>query len=286
MLQKSLEELAQTEGGKAAIKMRKQNKIAQIVFYILGSLVFVFFMLTFNRYKIVFYITIVIYPALGLGVQAYYARIHKVLSEECDPFKAEELYTYYYLAYAKKKLERRKSPSTKWQYHLYISSSVMFQGDYERAFSILNQIDRRELEMDRSRQNLLVSFHANMRMYYCYKNDEAVLNKMRNYFLQMSEDKNIKRLYRDLMKKEIEMIDLYCSLNRGDFSVYENLSSRPEWTKNSRLHRVGNRWMDAKVHNMQKDRDAAILDCRYVIENGNRLCYVDVAKQMLSSIES
>ena len=285
MLQKSLEELAQTEGGKVAIKIRKQNNIAQVVFYIFGSLVFVFFMFTFNRYKIVFYITMVIYLAMGLGVQAYYARIHKILSEECDPFKAEELYTYYYLAYAKKKLERRKSPSIKWQYHLYISSCVMFQGDYERAFSILNQIDRRALELDRSRQNLLVSFHANMRMYYCYKNDEDVLNNMRNYFLQMSEDKHIKRMYRELMKKEIEMIDLHCSLNRGDFSVYECLSHRPEWTRSSRLHRVGNRFTDAKVHNMQKDREAAILDCQYVIENGNRLCYADAAKQMLSDYQ-
>lgn len=286
MLEKSLEELAQTEGGKAAIKIIKQNKIAQIVVYILMFLVFSFFIFTFDRYKIVFYITMLIYLVLYLSALVYFARIHKILSEECDPFKAEELYTYYYLAYAKEKLERRKSPSIKWQYHLYISSSVMFQGDYERAFSILNQIDRRELESDRARQNLLVSFHANMRFYYCYKNDEAVLNNMRNYFLQMSEDSNIKKRYRKSIKEEIEMIDLHFSLNRGDFSVYENLSCRPEWTKNSRLHRVANHWVDAKVHNMQKNREAAILDCQYIIENGNRLFYVDKAKQMLSCIES
>ncbi len=285
MLQKSLEELAQTEGGKIAIKMIKQNKIAQVVFYILTSLVFGFFMLTFNRYNIVFYITMAIFLVLGLCILIYYARIHKILTEECDPFKAEELYTYYYLAYAKKELERRKSSSIKWQYHLYISSSVMFQGDYERAFSILNQIDRRELESDRSRQNLLVSFHANMRFYYCCRNDEIVLNNMRNYFLQMSEDSNIKKRYRKSIKEEIEMIDLHFSLNRGDFSVYENLSCRPEWTKGSRLHRVANHWVDAKVHNMQKKREAAILDCQYVIENGNRLFYVDKAKQMLACSE-
>ncbi|MBD5454745.1 MAG: hypothetical protein HDR30_10585, partial [Lachnospiraceae bacterium] len=223
MLQKSLEELAQTEGGKTAIKIIKQNKIAQIVVYILMFLIFSFFIFTSDRYKIVFYITMAIYLALGLGVRKYYARIHKILNEECDPFKAEELYTYYYLAYAKEKLERRNSTSIKWLYHLYISNSVMLQGDYERAFCILNQIDRRELELDRSKQYLIVCFHQNMRFYYCYKNDEVVLNNMRNYFLQMSEDENIRRRYRKLIKKEIEMIDLHFSLNRGDFSVYEYL---------------------------------------------------------------
>ena len=285
-MEKSLEELAQTEGGKAAIKIIKQNKIAQIVVYILMFLVFSFFIFTFDRYKIVFYITMAIYLALGLGVRKYYARIHKILNEECDPFKAEELYTYYYLAYAKKKLEKKPDSSLKWFYHLCISISVMFQGDYERAFCILNQIDRRELESDRSKQYLIVSFHANMRFYYCYKNDEAVLNNMRNYFLQMSEDSNIKKRYRKSIKEEIETIDLHFSLNRGDFSVYEYLRRQPKWTKGPRLHRVATRWVDAKVHNMQKNREAAILDCQYIIENGNRLFYVDKAKQMLSSIES
>ncbi|MDE5597468.1 MAG: hypothetical protein K2J04_06510, partial [Lachnospiraceae bacterium] len=192
MLQKSLEELAQTEGGKAAIKIIKQNKTAQIVFYIITGLVFGFFMLTFNRYKIVFYIAMVTFLGLWLCIQIYYARIHKILNEECDPFKAEELYTYYYLAYAKKELEKNSKPSSKWLYHAYISYCVMLQGDFERAFSILNQIDRRE--WDSSSQYLIYRYHSCMRMYYCYKNDEVVLNNMKNYFLQMSEDKqHIKR---------------------------------------------------------------------------------------------
>lgn len=288
MLQKSLEELGQTGGGKTAIKIIKQNKIVQIISYIIISLVFLFFIFMFERYKIVFYITMATYFVLYLCVQTYYARIHKILSEECDPFKAEEVYTYYYLAYAKKKLEKKyeqkQGSSSKWLYHLYISSSVLLQGDFERAFSILNQIDRREL--DRSKQYLIFRFHQNMRIYYCYKNDDAVLSNMRNYFVQMSEDEHIKRLYRKWIKKEIELIDLHCSLNRGDFSVYEYLSRQPEWTRGARLQRVGTRWTDAKAHNMQKNQEAAIQDCRYVIENGNRLYYVSLAKQMLSCIES
>lgn len=182
---------------------------------------FCFFIFTFDRYHIVFYITMAIYLVLWLCVQVYYARMHKILSEECDPFKAEEFYTYYYLAFAKKKLEKKRGSSSKWLYHLYISSSVLLQGDFERAFFILK-----------------------------------------------------------------ELIDLHCSLNRGDFSVYEYLSRQPEWTKGARLQRVSAHWMDAKVHNMQKNQEAAILDCNYVIENGNRLCYVSLAKQMLSCIES
>lgn len=284
MLQMSLEELAQTEGGKAAIKIIKQNKIVQIVSCIFVSLVFVFFIFTFDRYHIVFYITMAIYLVLWLCVQVYYARMHKILSEECDPFKAEEFYTYYYLAFAKKKLEKKHGSSSKWLYHLYISSSVLLQGDFERAFFIMNQIDRREL--DRSKQYLIFRFHQNMRIYYCNKNDDAVLNNMRNYFVQMSEDEHIKRLYRKLIKKEIEIIDLHCSLNRGDFSVYEYMRRQPEWTRGARLQRVSVRWTDAKVHNMQKNQEAAIQDCQYVIENGNRLCYVSLAKQMLSYIES
>ncbi|MDE5866009.1 MAG: hypothetical protein K2H31_05360, partial [Lachnospiraceae bacterium] len=61
---------------------------------------------------------------------------------------------------------------------------------------------------------------------------------------------------------------------------------QPEWTRGARLQRVGTRWTDAKVHNMQKNQEAAIQDCRYVIENGNRLCYVSMAKQLLLFIES
>lgn len=245
MLQKSLEELAQTEGGRTAIKIIKQNKILQIVILILYILNLCFYMLMYD---------------------------HK------------EVYTYYYLAYAKKKLEKKQGSSSKWLYHLYISFSVLLQGDFERAFFILNQIDRREL--DRSKQYLIFRFHQNMRIYYCIKNDEAVLNNMRNYFVQMSEDKHFKRLYRKWIKKEIEMIDLHCSLNRGDFTVYEYLSRQPEWTKGDRLQRVATHLMDAKVHNMQKNQEAAMLDCQYVIENGNRLYYVSMAKQMLSFIES
>ena len=107
-----------------------------------------------------------------------------------------------------------------------------------------------------------------------------------NYFVQMSEDEHFKRLYRKMITKEIEMIDLHCSLNQGDFSVYEYLSRQSEWAKGTRLQRVATHWMDAKVHNMQKSQEAAIQDCQYVIENGNRLCYVSMAKQMLSFIES
>ena len=285
MLQKSLEELAQTEGGKTAIKIIKQNKIFKIVFLILILLNLCFYILMYDQ-KIGFYCYIAIFLVICLGYHVYYARmsagIHKILSEECDPFKAEEVYTYYYLAYAKKKLEKKQGSSSKWIYHLYISSSVLLQGDYERAFFILNQIDRRELE--RSKQYLIFRFHQNMRIYYCIKNDEAVLNSMRNYFVQMSEDEHIKKLYRKCIKEEIEMIDLHCSLNRGDFSVYEYLSRQPEWTRGGRLQRVATRWIDAKVHKMQNNQEAAMLDCQYVIENGNKLCYVSMAKQMLSFI--
>ncbi|MBD5444131.1 MAG: hypothetical protein HDR29_01130 [Lachnospiraceae bacterium] len=283
MLQKSLEELAQTEGGRTAIKIIKQNKILQIVILILYILNLCFYILMYDH-KLVFFIVIAIIFVLWFCAQIYYARIHKILNEECDPFKAEEVYTYYYLSYAKKKLEKKQGASSKWLYHLYISYSVLLQGDFERAFFILNQIDRREL--DSSKQYLIFRFHQNMRIYYCYKNDDAVLNNMRNYFVKMSEDKHFKRLYRKWIKKEIEVIDLHCSLNRGDFSVYEYLSRQPEWTRGTRLQRVATHWMDAKVHNMQKNQEAAVLDCQYVIENGNRLWYVSMAKQMLSFIEN
>lgn len=282
MLHKSLEELAQTEGGRCARKIIKQNQIVRtcyLLFVFIGCFGVLFWASKMNGDMTAIYYFIASTLGLGLCVRIYFTRIHRILTEECDPFKAEEVYLYYYLAYAKKKLERRSGPSAKWLYHLYISYSVMLQGDFERAFFILNQIDRREL--DRSRQYLICRFHQNMRMYYCYKKDAVVLHDMRNYFIRMSKDLRIRRQYRKWIKKEIEMIDLHLSLSRRDFSIYENLSRRPGWTKGVRLQRVANRWVDAIVHNMQNDPERAKMDCRYVLENGNRLYYVSMAERML-----
>lgn len=279
MLHKSLEELAQTEGGKTAIKIIKQNKIVQICYYIFIWMLFCCYLaLTYNGSRMAFYVFMALGLILAIGIRTYYNRIHWSLIKECNPFKAEEVYTYYYLAYAKKKLKL----SVKWFYHLYISRSVMLQGDFERAFFILNQIYRKEL--DSAKQSLICLFHQNMRIYYCYKNDTVVLNDMRNYFIRMLKDSRIRRTYRNVIKKEIEMIDLHVSLDRGDFSVYDNLSRQRGWTRGSKLQRVSKRWTDAVVHNMQNNQEAVRLDCQYVIENGNRLYYVEAAKALSEKI--
>lgn len=282
MLHKSLEELAQTEGGKSAGKIIRQNTVVKICYFTFVNIGFIgsaFCSLVMNGDMTAVYCFMGAMLVLGTCLRVYFTRIHRILREECDPFKAEEFYTYYYLAYAKKSLERRPGTSMKWLYHLYISYSVMLQGDFERAFFILNQIDRKEL--DRSRQYLICSFHRNMRMYYCYKNDIVVLNDMRSYFVRMLKERRVMGQYRKAIKKEIEMIDLHLSLNRGDFRVYEDLSCRSDWMKGPKLKKVTNRWVDAMVHNMLNDKNAARCDCQYVIENGNRLYYVGMAMRML-----
>lgn len=284
MYLKTLEEVSKSEGGLEAIKMKKQNNIIKIAGFILITICF-FSMLNAIRVDNMFqyYFSATIIGFSSLGARQYYCRIHNILNKKCDPYKAEGAYTYMYLAYIDKKQYKNKyNKYNSLGYPTLIARSIMLQGDFERAFSILNQMDLAEL--NKTHKIWVCNYHDIMRMYYCFKKDIGVLLEMRQYLYQFSKTPGLRKRYQRMMEREIDYINLFLSLQKEDYSVYHDLSQRANWNRGSVIQKVSYRWIDAKVHRMQGNIEAAKADCQYILEHGNRLYYVDLAKQMLEDI--
>lgn len=281
MLEKSLAEIAATEGGIAAQKVRKRNKLVRVAMLLSIVIYIICFECISVGDSVAFYFLkclalIFVYLTFINFIKKYLSRIHDILEVECDPYKMEEALAYFYIknGIAGKESRRR-------MYNILIADAIIFQGDFDRAYEVLQKVDRERL----GKGYWLYLYHDCMRMYYCNKDDVPMLSDMKKYFFQLSKDYSLRKRIRKYMETEIQLINIHISMMKGELDDYETFSKKTNWKKSKNLTLVSYRWMDARAHYIKNEMEAAKADCRFVIEKGNRLYYTGLAKEMLESLE-
>lgn len=200
------------------------------------------------------------------------------LDEECDPYKAEDVFaTCYYVG---------KDLMTKLFYYICIARSITFQGDYERALQMLQEV-RIEAYRNQMRYRMcLLWYYDTLRLCYTRKGGDDKLETIRQEFRRMQQTYGGKRQFGKMIADEIDMIGLELSLRAGRTDVYDRESRREDWRSGSRLTVVARHCVDVRAALMRNDREAAKAACRYVVENGNRIWHVGYAGEVLRGLEA
>jgi len=280
MLEKSLEEIAVTEGGLAAERVRKRNKLVRVAMLLSIVIYFICFECISVGDSVSFYflkclVLVLAYLVFLKYIRKYLSRIHDILEVECDPYKMEEALAYFYIKNGIAGKESRKR-----MYNILMARAIILQGDFDRAYDVLMGVDRDCLR----KGYWFCTYHDCMRMYYCSKDDVQVLSDMKKYFFQLSKDYSMRKRHRKFMEKEIQIINIHLSMMKGELGDYEIASQKADWKKGANITLVSHRWMDARAHYIKNEAEAAKADCRYVIENGNRLYYTNLAREMVQLI--
>lgn len=281
ILEKSLEEFAATEGGMAAEKVRKRNKQVRLAMLLSIAVYIICFEYISLGDSVSFYFLkclalFLSYLVFIKFIRKYLSRLHDILEVECNPYKMEEALAYFYIknGIAGKESKRR-------MYNILIARAIIFQGDFDRAYALLEGVDRERL----GKGYWLCMYHDCMRMYYCSKDDVLMLADMKKHFFQLSKDYRLRKRYRKFMEKEIEFINIHISMMKGELDDYETASRKADWKKGKNITLVSHRWMDARAHYIKNEMVAAQMDCQFVTENGGRLYYTELARKMLENIE-
>lgn len=282
MLEKPLEEIAATQGGMAAEKVRKRNKLVRVSMLLSIVIYIACFECISVGDSVSFYflkclVLLLVYLSFIRFVRKYLSRIHDILEVECDPYKMEEALAYFYIRNRIAGKEPRKR-----MYNILIARAIIFQGDFDRAYEVLQGVERERL----GKGYWFCLYHDCMRMYYCSKDNVQMLADMKKYFFQVSKDYSLRKRYRKYMEAEIQFINIHISMMKGELDDYETFSRKANWKKGTNIMLISHRWIDARAHYIKHEMDAAQRDCQFVIENGNRLYYTGLAREMLKSIES
>lgn len=280
MLEKSLEELSLTEGGKAAKKILRQNIVIKIAAVVIIIFVLKCWLWALNQENYVLYAAALLVEFLTIfAVRIAFSRWHLILQVECDPCKAEEAFGYAY-----KKREKRLWTKEKDRYYLLIARCILFEETFDRAFPLLLKVNAEQMRL-----NWQLIYFDCLRIYYgrmrAVDGDPMLFaqewERLRLTFKSMLTSR--KKKIRKTAQEELEIMEMADAMNQGDLTLYKKLSGQKEWKKGVKMVLVSRHWTDAKACYITKDLEGAKKHCSYVIANGNRLYYVRLAEQMLEN---
>lgn len=276
-----LEELSLTEGGQTAKKILRQNMYVRIAIILetIALLICAVWALR-QGYDALYLSTLFIMISCAFAARIYFLRVHKILSVECDPYKAEEAYTYLY-----KKKENKLNAKAKQKYYLLIAQSILFEDVFDRSLALLAKVDPDQLKFPWK-----LYYYDCFRMYYGRKKlggeDVAKeLGSIRSYFELILRQKGSSRRNKKAAQNQLDCMALSDSLDQRDLSVYQKLREQKNWHKGLGMVVVSQYWADARAYEISGDLEALKKACYYVIANGNRLYYVGLAKGLLEKID-
>ena len=284
MKTKTLDDLRATEGGRYALAIVRKNKKVRWL-SLVSLLLMIACFLAGGRMPddtLPDIIGILIFVCGLLLVKKIMGKNSNgfldVLDEECDPYKAEDVFaTCYYVG---------RDLMTKLFYYLCIARSITFQGDYERALQMLREVRIQSYRNQMRYKTCLLWYYDTLRLCYAHKGETDKLEMIAQEFRNMQHTYGGNRQFAKTVAKEIDMIALELSLQAGRTDEYDRISGSEDWRSGSRLTAVTQRWTDVRAARIRGDREAAKAACRYVVEHGNRLWHVADARDMLRELEA
>ncbi len=201
-------------------------------------------------------------------------RINDILDEECDPEK--------YLA-AARDLWGKSEGSGRISYQLYLVNGLIFNGQYQEAKDILETVTKFP-DSPYGKQLKAGYLYGLFNIAMLQEEAEKVEAYFKEYVRSLDEIKYENERNRQAYERSVLMGRTALNVKEGIYDDAEETYLRCFKEADKKLTRIESRYGLGKIYLHFKRYDEAKDAFNYVIENGNKLHAVTLAKEQLAKI--